>query len=257
MTKVHARIQEFSSGGSRSVWQKKALTSFFFSPQLILQKLNGQFKKKNYNFSRFQRGSNIFQGGGPTLSRGVQLLIPNRNPYNLWFSRGVQTPCPPPLDPHLKVATTVAGKELNVSIILAAINFLKFWILVACQKWLNKLLMSQIPQKQLDQGLHCLLFWQAYCELKRWKIMIKVFPISRIWHGHLSESCSSQWGNLGWGFLVFYPIFLFSPSLWEESLHDWNIADWDFNPYLNQTCLMFTEILRFKSQKYGSKIYQI
>ena len=50
--------------------------------------------KENYHFSRFRRGSNIFQvggGGGPTFSRGgggVQLLIPYRNPYNLWFSRG-------------------------------------------------------------------------------------------------------------------------------------------------------------------------
>ena len=38
--------------------------------------------KEIYNFSRFQRGSNMgsnfFQGGG-----GVQLLIPYRNPYNL------------------------------------------------------------------------------------------------------------------------------------------------------------------------------
>ena len=28
---------------------------------------------------------------------GVQLLIPHRTPYNLWFSRGSGTPCPPPL----------------------------------------------------------------------------------------------------------------------------------------------------------------
>ena len=29
--------------------------------------------KENYHFSRFRRGSNIFQGG-PTFSRGVQLF---------------------------------------------------------------------------------------------------------------------------------------------------------------------------------------
>ena len=73
---------------------------FFFSPQLILQKPNGQ--------------SIIFQGsrGGPTFSRGgggvqlfpggVQLLIPFRNTYNLWFSRGGPDPLSPPLDPHLE-----------------------------------------------------------------------------------------------------------------------------------------------------------
>ena len=73
----------------------------FFSPQLILQKSNGQFQR-NLSFfdvpegvQHFQGGSNIFKGGGeggPTFSRGVQLfpggrgvqlLIPYRNPYNL------------------------------------------------------------------------------------------------------------------------------------------------------------------------------
>ena len=57
--------------------------------------------KENYHFSRFWRGSNIFQGG-PFFSRGgVQLLIPYSNPYNLWFSRGGPDPLSPPLDPHL------------------------------------------------------------------------------------------------------------------------------------------------------------
>ena len=56
--------------------------------------------KENYNFPRFQRGSNIFsRGGGPTFSRGgggaiaYSLFDPI---YNLCFSRGVRAPCPPP-----------------------------------------------------------------------------------------------------------------------------------------------------------------
>ena len=83
-------------GGGGGVVQvsltKKALTTFFFfffffffSPQLIIQKSNGQFQAEIYHFSRFQRGvqhfpgeSNFFQGGGR-----VQLLSPYRNPYNL------------------------------------------------------------------------------------------------------------------------------------------------------------------------------
>ena len=52
-----------SSGGTGSIWQKKG-------------------------------GYNFFQGGG------VQLLIPYRNSYNLWISRGSGPP-DPPLDPHL------------------------------------------------------------------------------------------------------------------------------------------------------------
>ena len=49
----------------------------------------------------FSRGGvQLFTGGGGG-GWGVQLLIPYRSSYNLTFSRGVRTPCPPPLDPHL------------------------------------------------------------------------------------------------------------------------------------------------------------
>ena len=63
--------------------------------------------KEIYHFSRFQRGSNIFQagGGGPAFSRGgggVQLLIPIETHISCDFpGGGVRTPAPPPLDPHL------------------------------------------------------------------------------------------------------------------------------------------------------------
>ena len=100
---MHARIQEFSSGGVQ-VSLTKALTFFFFSPQLILQKSNGQFQRnllaKIYHFSRFQRGSNIFQGG-PTFSRGgSNSLFPIETHITLDFPGGVWTPSPL-LDPHL------------------------------------------------------------------------------------------------------------------------------------------------------------
>ena len=49
--------------------------------------------KENYYLPRFQWGWNFFKGAGgggggggggdPTFYRGVQLLFPNRNPYNL------------------------------------------------------------------------------------------------------------------------------------------------------------------------------
>ena len=57
---------------------------YFYSPQLILQKSNGQFQR-NVSFFKvpegvqhFPEGVQLFPGGG-----GVQLLIPYRNPYNL------------------------------------------------------------------------------------------------------------------------------------------------------------------------------
>ena len=102
--------RNFRQGRSGSVWQKSSDVFFFFFLVLSLfyrsQMVNF---KEIYHFSRFQRGSKIFQGGGPTFSRGggVQLLIPYRNPYNLWFSRGggsgPPAPPPSPLDPHLPI----------------------------------------------------------------------------------------------------------------------------------------------------------
>ena len=63
--------------------------------------------KENYHFFGFQRGSNIFQGGG-----GVQLfrgggsncLFPVETNITCDFpgGGGVRTPVPPPLDLHLK-----------------------------------------------------------------------------------------------------------------------------------------------------------
>ena len=56
---------------------------------------------ENYNFPRFQRGSNIFsRGGGGVLlflGGGGPIAYSLLNPiYNLCFSRGVRAPCPPP-----------------------------------------------------------------------------------------------------------------------------------------------------------------
>ena len=68
-----ARIQEFSSGGvggSRSVWQKSS-DNDFFSPQLILQKSNGQFQR-NLSFFKAPDGFQFFPGD-PTFSRGCPI----------------------------------------------------------------------------------------------------------------------------------------------------------------------------------------
>ena len=46
----------------------------FFSPQLILQKSNGQFQR-NLSFFKVPEGVQHFPGGGPTFPGGVQLLI--------------------------------------------------------------------------------------------------------------------------------------------------------------------------------------
>ena len=83
----------------------------FFSPQLILQKSNGRFQR-NLSFFKvpevvqhFPVGSNFFQGGGPTFSRGMggsNCLFPIETHIACDFpgGGGVRTPVPP-LDPHL------------------------------------------------------------------------------------------------------------------------------------------------------------
>ena len=90
---IHARIQEFSSGGGRGGVQvhlayEKALTTLTFylficfSPQFILQKSSGYFQR-NLLFAKVPVGVEHFPGGGVQLFTGVQLFFPYRNPYNL------------------------------------------------------------------------------------------------------------------------------------------------------------------------------
>ena len=62
-------------------------SDFFFLVLRVFYRSQMVNFKEIYHFSRFHRGSNIFegrsnffQGGG---GGGVQLLIPYRNPYNL------------------------------------------------------------------------------------------------------------------------------------------------------------------------------
>ena len=84
----HARIQIFLSGG-RGPGQSDKKSSdivffccFFFSPQLILRKSNGQYQR-NLSFFKVPEGFQHFPGGVQLFPGGVQLLIPYRNPCNL------------------------------------------------------------------------------------------------------------------------------------------------------------------------------
>ena len=80
-------------GGVQVRLTRKALTTFFFfffffffSPQLILQKSNGQIQR-NLSFFKVPEGVQHFPGGGGVQhfpgGGGVQLLSSYRNPYNL------------------------------------------------------------------------------------------------------------------------------------------------------------------------------
>ena len=58
--------RNFHQGGGPGQSDKKALTMTFFSPQLILQKSNGQFQR-NLSFFNAPDGVQFFPGG-PTFS---------------------------------------------------------------------------------------------------------------------------------------------------------------------------------------------
>ena len=60
--------------------------------------------KENYPFSRFQRGSNIFQGGGGfNCISPIEIHIPCDFPGGGGGGGGGSGPLSPPLDPHLSV----------------------------------------------------------------------------------------------------------------------------------------------------------
>ena len=91
-------------GGSTSIWQNKKLWQrclfvVFFCFCLFYRSQMVNFKEK-YNFSWFRRGLNLSRGGN-FFQGGGSLLVPYRNPNNLWFSRGCPDPLSSTLDPHL------------------------------------------------------------------------------------------------------------------------------------------------------------
>ena len=97
-------------GGGPGQSDKKSYDSLFFffvffSPQLFFTEVKWLISKKSIIFQG-SRGGPTFSRGGPTFSRGVQLfpggvqlLVPYRNPYNLWFSRGGGGGSGPPVPP--------------------------------------------------------------------------------------------------------------------------------------------------------------
>ena len=76
---------------------------FFFSPQLILQKSNGQFQR-NLSFFKVLEGVQHFPGGVQLLPGGSNCFFPIETHINCDFRGGGgrgPDPLLPPLDPHL------------------------------------------------------------------------------------------------------------------------------------------------------------
>ena len=93
--------RNFRQGGPGQADKNKFFFVFFFGPQLILQKSNGQFQRNLSLFKvpewvqHFPWGSNFFQGGG-----GSNCLFPIET-HILVIFQGGPDPLSPPLDPHL------------------------------------------------------------------------------------------------------------------------------------------------------------
>ena len=93
---------------TKKLWQRFFLVlSLFYRSQMV------KFKE-NYHFSRFQRGSNIFQGGGVQLfPGGSNCLFPIETHITCAFPGGSGSPAPPPsLDPHLHASFEWLTKTL-------------------------------------------------------------------------------------------------------------------------------------------------
>ena len=81
---------------------------FFFSPQLILQKSNGQFQR-NLSFFKvpeglqyfFRGGVQLFLGGSNFFQGRSSCFFPIETHITCDFPGGSGPPVPPPLDPHL------------------------------------------------------------------------------------------------------------------------------------------------------------
>ena len=95
----HARIKEFSSGGSRSVWQKSSDNIFFSLVLSLFYRIQMVNFKEIYHFQGSRGGPTFSRGGGPTFSRGggSNCLFPIETHITCDFpgGGGVRTPCPP------------------------------------------------------------------------------------------------------------------------------------------------------------------
>ena len=115
---------------------------------------NGQFQR-NLSFSRLQMGSNFFQGV-QLIPGGVQLLIPYRNPYNLWFSRGGPDPLPSPL----WIRTWSSPYSFMVK---ATIHFLIWaWQTLIDRRMYHPLIVIYLIISVYYRNLRCFNRWQLY-----------------------------------------------------------------------------------------------
>ena len=119
--------------------------------------------KEIYRFSRLQMGSNFFQGV-QLFPGGVQLLIPYRNSFNLWFSRGGPDPCPPPL----WIRTWCSHHSFMVK---ATIHYLIWaWQTLVDRRMYHPFIVIYLIISVYYRNLRCFNRWQLYILFNCWSL---------------------------------------------------------------------------------------
>ena len=116
----------FVRGGPGQSDKKSSDNAFFFSPQLILQKSNGQFHR-SLSFFKVPEGVQHFPGGSNFFQGGSNCLFPIETHITCDFpSGGSGTPVsPPPLDPHLGSIGEISLLKVKDKEALSNVAYLK------------------------------------------------------------------------------------------------------------------------------------
>ena len=150
--KVNMRgSRNFRQGWSRSIWHIKSYDNVFLVLNLFYRRPTVTIIE-NYHFPRFQRGSNIFQGGGSNyFQEGSNCLSPIETNIACDFpgmGGGVRTPIPPLDPPMVKLETCRISLDLKCIETLDTRDRL-------LQRWMGLDLYSYLADKR------CLPHWRA------------------------------------------------------------------------------------------------
>ena len=110
----------FVKGGPGQSAKKSSDNFFFFLVLSLFYRSQMVNFKEIYHLSRFQRGSNFFQGGGSNCLWTIETHI------TCDFSGGSAGPPVPPLDPHLASDQPAQTLEYSMSVELLIEHHLEF-----------------------------------------------------------------------------------------------------------------------------------
>ena len=138
--------------GSVQVSLTKKLWQLYFQSSAYFTEVKWSISKKS--FFKAPDGVQFFQGV-QLFPGGVQLLIPYRNPYNLWFSRGGPDPLPP-----LWIRTWCSPHSFMVK---ATIHYLIWaWQTFIDRRMYHPFIVIYLIISVYYRNLRCFNRWQLY-----------------------------------------------------------------------------------------------